>query len=63
MNRLVLCVSIASLVLAACGSEPDPDPAAAAPKSAAKPAAPDDPTLRMAQAVGNGKPGAAVIIR
>jgi hypothetical protein len=63
MNRLVLCVSIASLVLAACGSEPDPDPAAAAPKPAAKPAVPDDPTLRMAQAVGNGKPGAAVIIR
>jgi hypothetical protein len=65
MNRLVLCLSIASLALAACGSEPDPDAAAAAPKPAAKPAPPppEDPTLRMAQAVGNGKPGAAVLIR
>ena len=57
MNRLALCLAIASLALAACGSEPDPDAAAAGPKPAAKPAAPDDPTLRMAQAVGNGKPG------
>jgi hypothetical protein len=63
MNRLAIFVSIAGLVLAACGSEPDPDPAAALPKPAAKPAPPADPTLRMAQAVGNGKPGAAVVIR
>jgi hypothetical protein len=64
MNRLALCLSIAGLALAACGSEPDPDAAAAAatPKSAAKPR-PDDPTASMSQAVGNGKPGAAVLIR
>src|SRR5512138_2554973 len=64
MNRLVICLSVASLALAACGSEPDPDPAAAAsPKSATKPAPPPDPLERMGQAVGNGKPGAAVLIR
>jgi hypothetical protein len=63
MNRLAIFVSIAGLALAACGSEPDPDAAAAAPKPAAKPAPPADPTLRMAEAVGNGKPGAAVVIR
>ena len=62
MNRLVICLSVASLALAACGSEPDPDPAAAAPKPATK-APPPDPLERMAQAVGNGKPGAAVLIR
>ena len=62
MNRLVVCLSIASLALAACGSDPDPDPAAAAPKPA-KTAQPPDPMERMAQAVGNGKPGAAVLIR
>jgi hypothetical protein len=62
MNRLVVCLSIASLALAACGSDPDPDPAAVAPKSA-KPAPPPDPVERMSQAVGNGKPGAAVLIR
>src|ERR1044072_7725773 len=66
MNRLALCLSIAGLALAACGSDPDPDAAAAsaAAKPLAKPAPrPDDPTVRMAQAVGNGKPGAAVLIR
>src|SRR5512145_995238 len=62
MNRLALCLSIAGLALAACGSDPDPDAAAAAPKPTAKPVA-VDPLLRMAQAVGNGKPGAAVVIR
>jgi hypothetical protein len=65
MNRSIVCLSIAGLALAACGSKPDP--AAAAPKpaqAAAKTAAnPDDPTVRMARAVGNGKPGAAVEIR
>ena len=62
MNRLAILVSIAGLALAACGSDPDPDPAAAAPKPAAKPAA-QDPLARMSHAVGNGKPGAAVLIR
>ena len=63
MNRLVICLSIASLALAGCGSDPDPDSTAASPKSAAKSAASADPLERMAHAVGNGKPGAAVLIR
>jgi len=64
MNRLAISLSIAGLALAACGSEPEPDPAAAtAPQPAARAAAPDDATARMARAVGNGKPGAAVQIR
>ena len=61
MNRLVVVVSIAGLALAACGSD-DPDPTGAAPKPVAK-QAPADPLARMAHAVGNGKPGAAVLIR
>lgn len=60
MNRLAICLAIASLALAACGSESKPD--AKAPQQA-KQAAPDDAMARMAQAVGNGKPGAAVEIR
>jgi hypothetical protein len=63
MNRLVILVAIAALALAACGSDPDPDPTAAAPKPAAKPTAPADPLAKMSHAVGNGKPGAAVLIR
>jgi hypothetical protein len=64
MNRSIIGFSIVSLaMLTACGSEPGPD-AAAAPAPAAKPAAkPDDPTEKMARAVGSGKPGAAVVIR
>jgi hypothetical protein len=56
-----------------CGSDPEPEaaatppapqPAAAAQASAPTPAAPvENPTARMARAVGNGKPGAAVDIR
>jgi hypothetical protein len=61
MNRLAILVSVAGLALAACGS--DPDPTAAAPKPAAKSTLPTDPLARMSQAVGNGKPGAAVLIR
>ena len=63
MNRLAICLSIAGIALAACGSEPEPD-ATAASKAATQPAAsPSDPMARMARAVGNGKPGAAVEIR
>lgn len=59
MKRLAICLSIASLTLVACGSDPDPGAA-----NAAKPAAaPADPMARMARAVGSGKPGAAVEIR
>ena len=65
MNRLAICLSIAGIALAACGSESEPDAAAAAAaKSAAQQAAAlADPAARMARAVGNGKPGAAVDIR
>jgi hypothetical protein len=61
MNRLVTCLSIAALALSACGSEPDPGAAAASAQLAQSAAA--DPMARMARAVGNGKPGAAVQIR
>lgn len=68
MNRLAICFSIASVVLAGCGSEPEPEPdavaAAATAKAAIQPdSSADDPTAKMARAVGNGKPGAAVVIR
>jgi hypothetical protein len=61
MNRLAISLSIAGLALAACGSEPEPGAAAAAAQPAQ--AAVADPMARMARAVGNGKPGAAVQIR
>jgi hypothetical protein len=61
MNRLAICLSIVGLALAACGSEPDPGAAAASAQPAQ--AAVADPMARMARAVGNGKPGAAVQIR
>lgn len=61
MKRLAICLSIAGLALAACGAELNPDPAAA--NAAKRAAAPADPMARMARAVGNGKPGAAVEIR
>jgi hypothetical protein len=61
MNRLAICLSIVGLALAACGSESDPGAAAATAHPAQ--AAVTDPMARMARAVGNGKPGAAVQIR
>lgn len=64
LSRWVLWVSMAGL-LAACGSDPEPE--AAAPAAPAKPtvaaAAPGDETKTFAKAVGDGKPGAAVSIR
>lgn len=57
----------AAAVLAACDSEPAPGveatplPARTAPAKASVTAS--DPTAKMARAVGNGKPGAAVDIR
>jgi hypothetical protein len=65
-RRLLLCVPMASLtLLAACGSDPEPQAAAPVPASkptvAAAPAA--DETTTFAKAVGDGKPGAAVNIR
>ncbi len=61
MNRLATLLSIVGLALAACGSESDPGAAAATAHPAQ--AAVTDPMARMARAVGNGKPGAAVQIR
>jgi hypothetical protein len=66
MNRLAICLSIAGFALAACGSESAPDAAdaaATAKREAQAAAAAADPMTRMAHAVGNGKPGAAVEIR
>lgn len=72
MTRLGVClVAISCLLFGACGSDDatqvaqqpaTPAPAAPKPAPAAKPAA-ADPTDKMARAVGNGKPGAAVEIR
>ena len=67
VRRLVYC-AVAAALLAGCGSEEPPaQPAASEPRQAAqpKPAAPAvaDPTEKMARAVGNGKPGAAVDIK
>jgi hypothetical protein len=59
MNRVAICLSIAGIALAACGSKPDPQPAQAQPATAAK----ADTIAQMARAVGNGKPGAAVELR
>jgi hypothetical protein len=54
-------------LLAGCGSEPEPEASAPAVNTTPKPApaakAADDSTTRMARAVGDGKPGAAVDIR
>lgn len=65
--RHFFCCIAALGLLSACGSEPEPPPAApaTAPVQAAQPApdAPADPTEKMARAVGNGKPGAAVDIK
>lgn len=62
-SRILLCVSMASL-LAACGSDPEPQAAAPAPPPKPTVAAPPaDETLTFAKAVGDGKPGAAVNIR
>ena len=67
--RQLVCLGLMTVMLAACGSkeEAPPAPATDAPKQAAqpKPAAPAvaDPTDKMARAVGNGKPGAAVDIK
>ena len=61
MNRVAICLSIAGIALAACGSKPDPQPAQGQPATRA--AAPADPIAVMARAVGSGKPGAAVELR
>lgn len=66
-SHTFLWLSIAGM-LTSCSSDPGPEAASPASAnlsaSASKPAtAPSDPALKMARAVGNGKPGAAVDIR
>jgi hypothetical protein len=61
-------LTVALLLLAACNSDPSADAAAPAAPPTAKPVvqseqSPVDPTAKMARAVGNGKPGAAVDIK
>lgn len=66
LSRLLLCVPMAGLLLAACGSDPEPEAAARTPPpkpTVAAPAPPADETATFAKAVGDGKPGAAVNIR
>lgn len=67
LSRLLLCVPMAGLMLlAACGSDPEPEAAAPPPPpkpTVAAPAPPADETASFAKAVGDGKPGAAVNIR
>lgn len=69
-RRLLVCIPTATLALAstllgACSSEPEPAAAASVPASV-KPtvaATPADETKTFARAVSDGKPGAAVTIR
>ena len=68
MHRLAQSFLIGSFVFcAACNSDPEPE-AGAAPAPATKPSITtankqNDPAMKMARAVGDGKPGAAVDIR
>jgi hypothetical protein len=65
-RRLLLCVPMTGLMLlAACGSDPEPEAAAPppTPKATVAATAPTDETATFAKAVGDGKPGAAVSIR
>jgi len=67
MKRNIVVLAVLSIALAACGSESQPE-ANAVPNTTvtvakAKAAKADDPTARMARAVGSGKPGAAVDIK
>jgi len=67
-SRVLQVAALAALTvtLAACGSDPEPEakPVTAPQQAQAKPVArAADPTAKMARAVGNGKPGAAVEIK
>lgn len=69
MKRLAFLISIvaSALTISACNSEPEPEltqSAAPAAQSAPAPAKEaEDPSAKMARAVGDGKPGAAVDLR
>jgi hypothetical protein len=61
-------VALLAMALSACSSESEPEAAAPSAPPTAKPVvqaeqSPVDPTAKMARAVGNGKPGAAVDIK
>ena len=61
-------IATAAMFVSACGSEPEPTAAPLSSPPTAKPVvqaeqSPVDPTAKMARAVGNGKPGAAVDIK
>jgi hypothetical protein len=66
MHRLAQIVSVAcvALLAAACGTEePEAQLASTTQSAAPREKAPEDPTAKMARAVGDGKPGAAVELR
>lgn len=69
MKRLAFLMSIiaTALAISACNSEPEPElTQSAAPPAQTAPAPAkeeEDPTAKMARAVGDGKPGAAVDLR
>jgi hypothetical protein len=52
-----------ALLLGGCGSDPQPAAVATVPDKPASEVKPVDPTARMARAVGDDKPGAAVSIK
>src|SRR5690349_13307025 len=61
-------MAVLAVALGGCNSEPEPAAAAPSAPPTAKPVvqaeqSPVDPTAKMARAVGNGKPGAAVDIK
>ena len=61
MKQSILFVCAAVLGITACSSEPEPE--VIVPNPVAAVVKPEDPTAKMARAVGNGKPGAAVEIK
>lgn len=63
MNNKYAFLGMLAMALSGCDSEPELDAAAAMASVQAKKQATNDPTARMARAVGSGKTGAAVDIK
>lgn len=63
MKRFITILASAAVLSACAESEPEATAPAAEPVAAPAPAPVEDPTVRMARAVGDRKPGAAVDIR